>query len=52
MDKKLLLSFEEYSAIVHEHPYFYSIKSDEQVNTQKIFLILNLRYWMKSGRIF
>ncbi len=31
MNKKLLLSFEEYSAIEHEHPYFYSIESDEQI---------------------
>ncbi len=31
MDKKLLLSFEEYSAIDHEHPYFYSIELGEQI---------------------
>ncbi len=31
MNKKLLLSFEEYSAIDYEHPYFYSIESNEQI---------------------
>jgi len=31
MNKKLLLSFEEYSAIMHEHPYFYSIESNKQI---------------------
>ncbi len=31
MNKKLLLSFEEYSAIEHEHPYFYYIGSNEQI---------------------
>ena len=30
MNKKLLLSFDEYSAIKHESPYFYSVKSTEQ----------------------
>lgn len=30
MDKNLLISFKEYSAIKHERPYFYSIKSSDQ----------------------
>lgn len=31
MDKKLLISFKEYSSIKHNQPYFYSVQSSHQV---------------------